>query len=121
MIRFIHCIKARPDINPEAFRAFWHSAEFTQLLSELAVLAGTRRIARNLTLQVEANNQLQMERQSRPAYDATLEIWFDNAAGLLRRSETSEFQALLKRLEALQAGFVDFHDSSRFFTEWLDE
>jgi hypothetical protein len=114
-------MKARPDVSLEAFRAFWQNPEFTQLISELEVLAGTRRITRNLTLQVEANNRLQMERQAQPAYDAILEIWFDNAASLLRLSETSEFQAMLKRMETLQTGFVDFHNSSRFFTEWLDQ
>ena len=121
MIRFIHCMKTRSDVSTEAFRSFWHSAELKQLLSELAIQAGTRQIRRNLTLQVEANNQLQMEREAQPAYDAVLEIWFDDAAGLQQLNEKNEIRALLKRMQTLQADFVDFQASSRFFTEWVEE
>ena len=121
MIRFIHCMKARPDVSVEAFRNFWHSAELKQLLSELAIQAGTRQIRRNLTLQVEANNQLQMERQAQPPYDAVLEIWFDDAAGLQKLDDNDEIRTLLKRMETLQVDFVDFRASSRFFTEWVED
>ncbi len=121
MIRFIHCMKARADVSMETFRSFWHSAELKQLLSELAIQTGTRQIRRNLTLQVEANDRLQMEREAQPPYDAVLEIWFDDAAGLLQLNENDEIRTLLKRMETLQADFVDFQASSRFFTEWVEE
>jgi antibiotic biosynthesis monooxygenase (ABM) superfamily enzyme len=120
MIRFIHCMKARPDVSLEAFRQFWHGDEFRQQLSELAVQAGSREIRRNLTLQVETNERLQRERGAESSYDAILEIWFDHAAGLQDLLESSEFQALLQRMERLQADFVDFQASKRFFTEWTD-
>jgi hypothetical protein len=120
MIRFIHCIKARPDITPESFWEFWFSAPFRQLLSELTVQAGTREIRRDLTLNVEANLQLQMEHQAPSPYDAILEIWFDDATSLQRPTSTSEMQALLNRIEQLQADFIDFQSSRRFFTEWED-
>jgi hypothetical protein len=114
-------MKARSDISTESFRSFWHSAELKQLLSELAIQAGTRQIRRNLTLQVEANSQLQMERGAQPPYDAVLEIWFDDASGLQQLNQNDEIRALLKRMERLQADFVDFTASSRFFTEWVEE
>ena len=121
MIRFIHCMKARPDVSLERFRSFWNSPEFKQHLSELAIQAGTRQIRRNLTLQVDTNNQLQMERGAEPPYDAILEIWFDHAAGLQSIADNSEVQALLKRMEQLQADYVDFQASKRFFTEWSED
>lgn len=121
MIRFIHCMKARSDVNLESFRSFWHSPEFNQQLSELAIQAGTRQIRRNLTLQVDTNNQLQMERGAEPPYDAILEIWFDHAAGLQNIAENSEVQELLQRMEQLQADYVDFQASKRFFTEWSED
>jgi hypothetical protein len=121
MIRFIHCMKSRPDVSLEAFRNFWQSAEFNQQLSELAIQAGTREIRRNLTLQVDTNNQLQMERGAEPPYDAILEIWFDHAAGLSEVVENSEIRELFQRMEQLQTGYVDFHTSKRFFTEWTGD
>lgn len=120
MIRFIHCMKCRPDVSLESFRGFWQSAEFNQQLSELAIKAGTREIRRNLTLQVETNNQLQMERGAEPPYDAILEIWFDQAAELQQLVDNNEIQELFQRMEQLQADYVDFHASKRFFTEWTD-
>jgi len=120
MIRFIHCMKARPDVSLEAFREFWHGAEFNQQLSELAVIIGPRKIHRSLTLQVDANNQLQIERGAKLPYDAVLEIWFDNAASLQQVTGLIETKSLLKEMEALQAEFVDFSASTRFFTEWVE-
>jgi len=121
MIRFIHCMKARPGVGLERFREFWHGAEFKQLLSELEILAGTRRIRRSLTLQVEANEQLRVERGARPPHDAVLEIWFDDAISLQRLAGDEATRDLLQRMEALQSDYVDFQASTRFFTEWLEE
>ncbi|MCU7842471.1 MAG: EthD domain-containing protein [Candidatus Thiodiazotropha sp. (ex Monitilora ramsayi)] len=118
MIRFIHCIKSRPEISLEKFREFWHGAAFNQLLSEMSVQAGTRRISKNLTLNVDANSRLQEDRGAEDAYDAILEIWFDSATTLLPITEKSEVKQLFNQLEKLQQPIIDFHSSKRFFTEW---
>jgi hypothetical protein len=120
MIRFIHCMQARADISQEAFRKFWSSPAFKQLLAELAMQAGTREIRRNLTLQVDTNNQLQIERGAAPPYDAVMEIWFDNAASLQDIVDNQDVQELLQRMQALQADYLDFQKSKRFFTEWSE-
>ncbi len=121
MIRFIHCMKARSDVSLERFREFWNSAQFNQLIAELEIIAGTRQIRRSLTLQVEANEQLRIERGARPPFDAVLEIWFDDATGLQRLAGNEATRDLLQRMETLQADYVDFHTSTRFFTEWVTD
>ncbi|MCU7916467.1 MAG: EthD domain-containing protein [Candidatus Thiodiazotropha sp. (ex Gloverina cf. vestifex)] len=121
MIRFIHCIKSGPEVSSETFRKFWLGPELNQLLSEFTVQAGANRICKNLTLNVSANNQLREGRGSEEPYDAILEIWFDNAASLMQITEKSEVQQLLKRMETLQAAYIDFHTSKRFFTEWNED
>jgi hypothetical protein len=121
MIRFIHCIKARPETSREAFRDFWQGAAFNQLLSEISVQAGTRRISKNLTLNVETNTRLQEDRGAGDAYDAILEIWFDSADSLLPLAEQSEVQQLFDRMTELQQPVIDFQASKRFFTEWSED
>ncbi|MCU7850909.1 MAG: EthD domain-containing protein [Candidatus Thiodiazotropha sp. (ex Monitilora ramsayi)] len=121
MIRFIHCIKSGAGVTSEAFRKFWQGPELNQLLSEFTVQAGACRISKNLTLDVSANNQLREDRGSEEPYDAILEIWFDNAASLMQITEMHDVQQLFKRMEKLQAAYIDFHTSKRFFTEWNED
>jgi hypothetical protein len=121
MIRFIHCIKAKPEVSLAAFRDFWQGAAFNQLLSEISVQAGTRRISKNLTLNVETNTRLQEDRGAGDAYDAILEIWFDSADSLLPLAEQNEVQQLFDRMTKLQQPVIDFQVSKRFFTEWSED
>ncbi len=118
---FLAVLGRLQDTYKDASTGDWRppDGEYDVMLDD--VKTGTRQIRRNLTLQVEANDRLQMEREAQPPYDAVLEIWFDDAAGLLQLNENDEIRTLLKRMETLQADFVDFQASSRFFTEWVEE
>ena len=117
MIRFIHCMKRRPELTVAEFREYWNSQEFGDLVNRMQDMVGPVSMIKNLTLNIEINNELMQERGGEEPYDGILELWFESASDLQELS-TDEGEALRAEMEAFQEKFVDFSTSSRFFTEW---
>ena len=117
MIRFVHCVKRRADLSPEEFRHHWNSPGFLDLLERLKALSGAVRLERSLTLIIPENIRLMEERGSGEPFDAMLEVWWQRGVGLFETFSTPEAGRLLEELAACQAGFIDFAESRRFFTE----
>jgi hypothetical protein len=118
MIRYIHCIKRRDDISIEAFRRFWSGAEFNGLLERMLAHFLTAEVRRNLTLDIDLNKTMADERGAGSPFDAVLEIIWESGDGLLDVAADPEYQRLNEEMERLQAPFVDFRESRRFFTEY---
>ena len=118
MIRFIHCMKRKEDVSIEAFRAFWHGAEFNDLLDRMLGLSLTADVKKNLTLDIDANKVLQQERGARHPFDGVLEILWQSGRDVAELLDDEEFQQLTRQMEAAQREFVDFQESRRFFTEY---
>jgi len=121
MIRFVHCVKRNKDLDSGEFRRFWNSAEYRSLLDRMVLLSGARRMEKNLTLVIEANTMLQEERGTDDPFDGIIELWSDSARDLNAALESTEFNELMAELEEYQSGFIDFHESRRFFTEYNPE
>ena len=117
MIRFIHCMKRRPELTVAEFREYWNSQEFTDLTNRMQDMVGPVSMIKNLTFNIEVNNELMQERGGEEPYDGILELWFESASDLQGLS-TDEGEALRAEMQAFQEKFVDFSTSSRFFTEW---
>ncbi|MBP8902344.1 MAG: EthD domain-containing protein [Thiobacillaceae bacterium] len=120
MIRFVHCMMRRSDVDETEFRRFWNSPEFDALNQRLATLIEPIQARRTLVLNIDENQKLMHERGGAAPFDAMLELWFDNGRALQRFNADPGYQALMAEMEALQARFVDFSRSVRFFTEWGD-
>jgi hypothetical protein len=117
MIRFVHCVKAQPEIAAADFRRYLHSAEFTELMDQLARLSQASEYKLSLTLHIEANLDLMQERGGAEPFDAIIEIWWNSGQKLAQLTETTAFRDLLQQIEEFQRKFVDFSRSSRFFVE----
>ena len=79
MIRFINCVRRRKDISVEEFRRYWNRPEFEYQFERLFIIVQPRKFAKNLTLQVSANEQIRQERGSGEPFDGTLEYWWQDA------------------------------------------
>ncbi len=121
MIRFVHCVKRKQEMEVGEFRHFWHSAEFQSLLDRMVLLSGAHRLEKNLTLVVEANIMMQQERGSGDPFDGLIELWVDSARDLNAALESEEFNELLVEMDEYQREFIDFTESRRFFTEYNTE
>ena len=118
MIRFLHCVKRRPELSPEEFRRRWNDPAFGDLIDQVAAATGAIRVERNLTLIIEQNVELMLERGSAEPFDATLEVWWESGQSLNALSNSPAFEAMLDAMTEQQRQFIDFSASRRFFTEW---
>jgi len=122
MIRFVHCVKRRPDISHEDFRRYWNSQKFADMLAELGAVTHAVRIKKNLTLLIDMNLELMKERGSDEPYDGILEAWWDNARLFSDDNPNAgKMEDFLREMETYQQQFIDFSQSRRFFTEWDPE
>ncbi len=121
MIRLIHCIKKREDISLEDFRKFWHSSQFDNLLDELNIHIMIVEFKKNLTLNIEINEQLQQQRHSQISFDAVLEIIWQSGAEVEAMQQNPAFNESYDRLESIQQQYIDFEKSTRLFTEYSEE
>jgi len=117
MIRFIHCIKSKPELTAAEFRDFFNRADLKKLLDQMVLLTRSSKYKLSLTLQVEANVELLQSRGGAEPFDALIEVWWDNGRELMHLTQTEEFQGLMARVDEYQRQFVDFSRSSRFFVE----
>jgi hypothetical protein len=120
MIRFINCIRRRPDITPEEFRHYWNDAKFNDLIGRVIDYTGAAGHSKNLTLIISANDLIREWRRSAEPYDGVLEYWWDHAGLLHNRINTPQCELLLKAMLDYQRQFVDLAQSSAFFTEAHD-
>ena len=121
MIRFVHCVKRKQELDIGEFRHFWNSVEFQSLLDRMVLLSGACRLEKNLTLVIEANTMMQQERGSEDPFDGLIELWVDSAKELNAVIESDDFHELMLEMEEYQSEFIDFHESRRFFTEYNPE
>ena len=118
MIRFINCVRRREDISADDFRRYWNSPEFEQLFQRFFMIVQPQGFAKNLTLQVSANEQIRQERGSSEPFDGTIEFWWDNAADLLEKYDAPEAQEIRKEMLGFQQQFIDIQRCHAFFTEY---
>lgn len=117
MIRLVHCIRSRPELTLTEFRQHFHGDAFRALLQRLADLSGAIDFHTSLTLNIELNTKLRADRGGEEPFDAIVEVRWSNGQDLMRCMETDEAQALIGEMDAIQAEFIDFARSARFFTE----
>lgn len=119
MIRYIHCMKRRPELTVAEFREYWNSPEFADLVSRNTDAFGAVKVTRNLTYNIDLTTLLMSERGStEEPYDAIMEMWWASPADLETQRNTGEAEQALKEMTAFQQNFVDFSRSQRFLTEW---
>jgi hypothetical protein len=117
MIRFINCVKRKPEMSTAEFRRYWDDPRFEALIRRMVELTGAARHARHATLDVAANEMVQDMRGGREPYDGVLEYWWESAGRLFQDLASPEGHALLLEMAGYQRQFVDFSQSTAFFTE----
>lgn len=117
MIRYINCVKRRPDISVEQFRQFWNSREFTDLINQVVETTGAKRFSKSATLIIEANTQIQQQRGSGEPFDGILEYWWDKASHLGELFAKPEAKDLVQKMLNYQKQFIDMPKTAAFFTE----
>ncbi len=118
MIRFINCIRRREDLSIDEFRNYWHNREFEDLLQRVIDITKPTRVARNLTLDVDANVMIQEDRGGGEPFDGVIEYWWDRGSELIELYNSEEARLVRQQMIEYQRQFIDLNASSAFFTEF---
>lgn len=116
MIKFVYCVRRRPDIAPEAFRKYWLE-NHGPLVRRCATALRAKRYVQSHTLDTPLNAAAQQPRGTKPPYDGLTELWWDSADDLVQALNTPEFQEANRTLARDEASFCDLPNCSVFFTE----
>ncbi len=114
MIKFVQCIRRKPELSVAEFRTFWR--EYRSGFQRVAETVEAVRCTESMTLAVSQNLDVMLSRGTQAPFDAMAEIWITNAASIEEYAKSQAFQDALSELRSLQEKFVDFENSSFFFT-----
>jgi hypothetical protein len=113
MIKLVQCIRRRPKLGVDDFRAAWES--YGERLSEIASELGAVRVTLSTTLETPLNDALAAARGSVRAFDGVAEIVWPTGAAVLEEANQPATRERIARLRALQEEFADPGKSSFFF------
>ena len=117
MIRFITCLRRRPEFTLAQFREAWESPAFDSLIRRTAEMTGALHSVKSATLAVDANALVQLNRGTEDPFDGVLEYFLPSAASLREVAAREEFWDLQREMVAHQERFADLTHSVAFFTE----
>ena len=116
MLKFVYCVRRRPDISPEAFRKYWLE-NHGPLVRKHAQALRAKKYIQSHTLDSELNKYAQQPRGTKPPYDGITEVWWDKAEDLVAALQSPEGQKANATLAEDEGRFCDLPNCSVFFTE----
>jgi uncharacterized protein (TIGR02118 family) len=116
MLKFVYCVRRRPELSPEAFRKYWLE-NHGPLVRKFAEALRAKKYVQSHTLDTPFNALAQQPRGCGPAYDGITEVWWNSAEDLAAALSTPEGQQANQILAEDEARFCDLPRSTVFFTE----
>ena len=116
MLKFVYCVRRRPELSVEEFRKYWlekHGPFVRSFSKQLRA----KRYVQSHTLDTPLNGAAQQPRGTKPPYDGITEIWWDKAEDLIAALSTPEGQEINRKLAEDEARFCDLPNCSVFFAE----
>jgi uncharacterized protein (TIGR02118 family) len=117
MLKFVYCVRRRPEMSPEAFRKYWLE-NHGPLVRSFATTLKARRYVQSHTLDNPLlNAAAQQPRGTKPPYDGITELWWDSIEDLAAALQSPEGQEANRLLAEDEARFCDLPNCSVFFTQ----
>ncbi len=116
MIKFVYCVRRRPEVPPEQFRQYWLE-KHGPLVRRYASTLRAKRYVQSHTLDTPLNAAAQLPRGTKPPYDGLTELWWDSVEDVVQALNTPEFQEANRILAEDEGRFCDLPNCSVFFTE----
>jgi len=114
MIKFIQCIRKRPEMSIQDFRREWKT--YQTKASALAKAINATGLSFCTTLAVEENLQVMLTRGTSEPFDGIAEMRIANAPRTIEALGREPARSLMLDFQAMQASFIDLERSSFFFT-----
>ena len=113
MIKFIQCVRKKPEISIQDFRRSWKI--YQAKATELAKAMNAKGLTFCTTLNVEENLQVMLSRGTSEPYDGVAQFLISNAPQTIEALNREPAKSLMKNLQKLQTEFFDLENSSFFF------
>jgi uncharacterized protein (TIGR02118 family) len=117
MLKFVYCVRRRPEMSPEAFRKYWLENHGPLVRSFATALKAKRYVQSHTLDNPLLNAAAQQPRGTKPAYDGITEVWWDSVEDLAAALQSPEGQEANRILAEDEARFCDLPNSSVFFTQ----
>lgn len=117
MLKFVYCVRRRPEMSPEAFRKYWLENHGPLVRSFATTLKAKRYVQSHTLDNPLLNAAAQQPRGTKPAYDGITEVWWDSVEDLAAALQSPEGQEANRRLAEDEARFCDLPNCSVFFTQ----
>jgi ABC-type uncharacterized transport system ATPase component len=113
MIKFIQCVRKKPEISIQDFR---RSRKIYQAkATELARAMNAQGLTFCTTLNVEENLQVMLTRGTSEPYDGVAQFLISNAPRTIEALGREPGKSLMADLQTLQTEFLDLENSAFFF------
>jgi hypothetical protein len=113
MIKFMQCIRRKPQLSVAEFRHHWD--RYKEAWLELAKQSEARRMVTSIGLDIDQNTSIQLVRGTSKPFDGVLEIWWASGEHVVRCIQNPALQDRLASMRRLQEEFIDLASSSFFF------
>lgn len=117
MLKFVYCVRRRPEMSPEAFRKYWLENHGPLVRSYATALKAKRYVQSHTLDNPLLNAAAQQPRGTKPAYDGITEVWWDSVEDLAAALQSPEGQEANRILAEDEARFCDLPNCSVFFTQ----
>ena len=116
MVKFVYCVRRRPELTSEQFRKYWLE-QHGPLVRQCAQVLKARKYVQSHTLDTPLNGYAQQPRGTVEPYDGITELWWDNLEAVVAAHSSPEGQKANLLLAQDEARFCDLPRCSVFFTE----
>lgn len=113
MVRFIQCVRKKPDISLQDFRVQWKA--YQAKATELAKAVNAAGLTFSTALAVDENLQVMLVRGTAEPFDGVVEFRIANAPRMIEMLEDEPAKTPWLRLRSMQTEFMDLENSSFFF------
>jgi len=116
MVRMVFCVMRREEVSLQHFRNFFNG-EHQEMICQIAKDLGAVKFSQCLTLMVERNFMVMVQRGTEMPYDGVIELWWNNAAEFDKIMESASAKEKTERFFQRASQFIDLSKSRIFFTE----
>jgi ABC-type uncharacterized transport system ATPase component len=113
MIKFIQCVRKKPEISIQDFRRSWKT--YQAKATELARAMNAAGLTFCTTLNVEENLQVMLTRGTSEPFDGVAEFRISNAPRTIEALSREPGKSLMEELQRSQTEFIDLENSHFFF------
>lgn len=113
MIKFIQCVRRKPEISIQDFRRYWK--RYQDKATELARAVNATGLNFCTTLAVDQNTEVMLMRGTAEPYDGVAEMRISNAPRLMEKLADGPARDIWEEVKSLQTAFMDLDRSSFFF------